>query len=174
MSPSVTLITIGPHPGTLTTLLAFPGVQAILSLPVSSREFSVALKTHRCLRSKSECIGRCLQKKETSPPWGLLCCRLCVSSAGVRPPQPSGVTDGKTGSGTVQRGRIRIQSWAPRTPGPSAWSLVFSWSITYTRDGKEISSHLSVLIDLVTAWSAVVRRITRPHLCSVGESITIN
>lgn len=103
MSPSVTLITIGPHPGTLTTLLAFPGVQAIVSLPVSSREFSVALKTHSCRRSKFECIGRCLQKKEMTPPWGLLFCSLCASSDGVRSPQPSDVTDGKMGSGTVQR-----------------------------------------------------------------------
>ncbi|KAI4537795.1 hypothetical protein MG293_012658 [Ovis ammon polii] len=58
-------------------------------------ESSMDLKTHPCFRSKSECIGRCLQKKEVTPPWGLLCCRLCASYADIEYPQPSDVTDGK-------------------------------------------------------------------------------
>lgn len=61
----------------------------------------------------------------------------------------------------------------PSNAKPSALSLVYSWSL-YARDGEETASHMSFLIRLVTARSAVVRRVTRLHLYSVGESSMIN
>ena len=41
------------------------------------------------------------------------------------------------------------------------------------RDGKDISSHVSVLSDSGVAWSAVVRSM-RLHLCPAGENVMEN